>query len=75
MAKPLGMCQVGIKSESIKLKKLCQIMSNYELLYYTILTTKYIYYDFYKRKKILFMVRICAFFVQIHSFNYKCELS
>jgi len=31
MAKPLGMCQVGIKSESIKIKK---IMSNYELLYY-----------------------------------------
>jgi len=31
--KPLGMCQVGIKSEFIK--KII-IMSNYELLYYTI---------------------------------------
>jgi hypothetical protein len=66
------MCRVGIKSESIKKIK---IMSNYELLYYTILTTKYIYCDFYKRKNILFMVGICAFYVQIHSFNYKCELS
>ncbi|CAM6004795.1 unnamed protein product [Sphagnum balticum] len=42
-------------------------MSNYELLCYTILTTKYIYYDFYKRKNILFMIGICAFYFQIHS--------
>ncbi len=60
MAKPLGMCQVGIKSESIKKK-----MSNYELLYYTILTTKYIYYDFYKRKNILFMVGYVCFMFKL----------
>jgi hypothetical protein len=63
MGKPLGMCQVGIKSESIQKTT----MSNYELLCYTILTTKYIYYDFYKRKNILFMIGICAFYFQIHS--------
>ncbi len=46
MVKPLGMCQVGIKSESIKKNSNNNIyiyiiysyiyMSNYELLYYTI---------------------------------------
>jgi len=46
MVKPLGMCQAGIKNKSIQNK----IMSNYELLYYIILKTKYIYYDFYERK-------------------------